>query len=168
MKITILEGDITNLAIDAIVNAANSYGYMGGGVAGAIKRVGGQEIEVEAVSKAPIPIGSAVITTGGKLKCKYVIHAPTMEQPGALIDVGNIIEATRAALECADEAGLKKIAIPGMGTGVGGVPRDKAAKAMIEVIVNFNEKNLEEVILVDMNKEMVDEFNKVFKEEKKS
>lgn len=115
------------------------------------------------MSKAPIPIGSAVITTGGRLKCRYVIHSPTMEQPASLIDVGNVKEATRAALECADEAGLKKIAIPGMGTGVGGVPRDKAAMAMIEVIANFNEKNLEEVILIDRDKGVVDKFNKVFK-----
>ncbi len=163
MKITILQGDITNLEVDAIVNAANSYGYMGGGVAGAIKRKGGQEIEIEAVSKAPIPIGYAVITKAGRLKCRHVIHSPTMEQPASLIDVGNVKEATRAALECADEAGLKKIAIPGMGTGVGGVPRNKAAMAMIEVITNFNEKSLEEVILIDSNKEMVDEFNKLFK-----
>lgn len=167
MKITIIQGDITTVEVDAIVNAANSYGYMGGGVAGAIKKVGGEEIETEAVSKAPIPIGSAVITTGGRLKCRYVIHAPTMEQPASLIDVGNVIEATKAALECADENNLKKIAIPGMGTGVGGVPRDKAAVAMINVIVNFNEKSLEEVILVDRNKEMVDGWNKVFKGEKK-
>ena len=163
MKVTIIKGDITNLAVDAIVNAANSYGYMGGGVAGAIKKIGGEEIEMEAVSNAPIPIGSAVLTTAGKLRCKHVIHAPTMEQPASLIDVGNVEEATRAALECADENNLKRIAIPGMGTGVGGVPTDKAAKAMIEVIVNFEEKSLEEVILVDRNEEMVKEWNKVFK-----
>lgn len=163
MKITIIQGDITNLAIDAIVNAANSYGYMGGGVAGAIKRIGGQEIETEAVSKAPIPVGYAVITTAGRLRCKCVIHSPTMEQPASLIDVGNVTEATRAALECADENNLKRIAIPGMGTGVGGIPKDKAAKAMINAIVNFNEKDLEEVILIDKNKEMIDEWNKAFK-----
>jgi len=163
VKIKIIQGDITNLEVDAIVNAANSYGYMGGGVAGAIKRAGGQEIEMEAVSKAPIPVGSAIITKAGRLKCRYVIHAPTMEQPASLIDVGNVKEATKAALECADENNLKKIAIPGMGTGVGGVPRDKAAKAMIDAIINFDEKNLEEIILVDRNKEMIDEFNKAFK-----
>lgn len=162
MKITILKGDITALDVDAIVNAANSYGYMGGGVAGAIKRMGGEEIEMEAVSQAPIPIGSAVITTAGRLKCKKVIHAPTMEQPACKIDVGNVTEATRAALSCADENGLKKIAIPGMGTGVGGVPKEKAAMAMIEVIVNFNEKTLEEVILMDIGDEMVNGWNKAF------
>jgi O-acetyl-ADP-ribose deacetylase (regulator of RNase III) len=161
MKITIVEGDITCLNVDAIVNAANSYGYMGGGVAGAIKRKGGEEIEIEAVSQAPIPIGAAVITSGGSLGCK-VIHAPTMEQPASFIDAGNVSEATRAALEAADEQGLKRIAIPGMGTGVGGVPRGKAAIAMIEVIINFNEKSLEEIILVDRNKEMVEEWKRVY------
>lgn len=163
MKITIKPGDITEQEVDAIVNAANSYGYMGGGVAGAIKRIGGQEIEIEAVSKAPIPIGSAVITTAGRLKCRYVIHAPTMEQPASLIDVNNVKEATRAALECADENNLKIIAMPGLGTGVGGVPRDKAAKAMLETIINFEEKNIKEAILIDKNKEMVDEWNRAFK-----
>ena len=149
MKITIIQGDITNLEVDAVVNAANSYGYMGGGVAGAIKRIGGQEIEMEAVSYAPIPIGSAVVTKAGRLKCKHVIHAPTMEQPASIIDVGNVSEATRGALECAEENELRSIAIPGMGTGVGGVPFDKAAKAMLEVILNFDSTSLEEVILVD-------------------
>jgi len=167
MKITIIQGDITSLEIEAIVNAANSYGYMGGGVAGAIKRAGGQEIEMEAVSCAPIPIGSAVITSAGRLRCKHVIHAPTMEQPASLIDIGNVTEAVRAALECAEENGLRRIAIPGMGTGVGGVPFDKAAEAMIEVIVNFDENSLEEVVLVDKDKKMVEEWNKVLKGSKK-
>ena len=166
MKITIIQGDITNLSVDAIVNAANSYGYMGGGVAGAIKRIGGREIEMEAVSQAPIPVGHAVLTTAGRLRCKHVVHAPTMEQPASLIDVGNVNEATRAALECAEENGLKRIAIPGLGTGVGGAPIDKAAKAMLDVIVNFDEKSLEEVILIDRNKEMVDAWNKAFKGKK--
>ena len=163
IKITIKKGDITQLDVDAIVNAANSYGYMGGGVAGAIKRKGGLEIEQEAVSKAPIPIGSAVITTAGSLKAKHVIHAPTMEQPASLIDVGNVKEATKAALECADENSLKKIAIPGMGTGVGGVPKDKAAEAILGVIVNFEPSSLEEVILIDIGDEMVKAFEKVWK-----
>lgn len=162
MKITIKQADITELEVDAIVNAANSYGYMGGGVAGAIKRKGGQEIEMEAVSFAPIPIGHAVITTAGKLPCRHVIHAPTMEQPAQKIDVGNVKEAAKAALECADENNLKVIAIPGMGTGVGGVPKDKAAAAMLEVIVNFEPDSLEEVILCDTGKDMVKAFEKVF------
>ncbi|MBW2983871.1 macro domain-containing protein [Candidatus Woesearchaeota archaeon] len=163
MKITIKQGDITTIEVDALVNAANSYGYMGGGVAGAIKSVGGQEIEAEAVSQAPIPIGHAVITTAGSLKARHVIHAPTMEQPAQLTDIGNIKEATRAALECAERNNLKRIAIPGMGTGVGRVPKDKAAQAMVEVIRSFEAHSLEEVILIDRGEEMVKEFGKALK-----
>ncbi len=161
MKIKVLKADITSLQVDAIVNAANSYGYMGGGVAGAIKRIGGIEIEQEAAAQAPIPVGFAVITTAGKLKCRFVVHAPTMEQPASLVDAGNVKEATRAALECADEKGLKVIAFPGMGTGVGGVPKDKAAQAMVSEIKKFKGKSLQEVILVGFDNEMVKAFEEV-------
>ena len=97
MTLVVQKGDITELKVDAIVNPANSSGYMGGGVAGVIKRIGGFEIEKEAVSKAPIPVGDAVVTTAGKLPCKYVIHAPTMKQPAMRIGVENVRLATRAA-----------------------------------------------------------------------
>ncbi len=163
MKITIEEEDITELDVDAIVNPANSYGYMGGGVAGAIKRKGGQEIEMQAVSFAPIPIGHAVLTSAGSLSAKHVIHAPTMEQPAGLTDIDKIKEATCAALECADENKLKKIAIPGLGTGVGSVPKEKAARAMLEMIVNFEPKHLEKIILCDKDREMVEAFEKEWK-----
>ncbi|MDP7180789.1 MAG: macro domain-containing protein [Candidatus Woesearchaeota archaeon] len=161
MNISIEEDDITEAEVDAIVNPANSYGYMGGGVAGAIKKEGGMEIEKEATSKAPIMMGFAVITTAGKLKAKHIIHAPTMEQPASLTTIDNIKEAVKAALECAEENNLKKIAMPGMGTGVGEVPKDEAAKAIIEVLVNHNPKSLKEVILIDKDEDMVTEFEKV-------
>lgn len=80
MEIEVLLGSLLDVKADAIVNPANSYGYMGGGVAGVIKRAGGEEIEREAIKKAPIPVGSAVITTAGRLPFKGVIHAPTMEE----------------------------------------------------------------------------------------
>lgn len=158
MRIKALKGDITSLKVDAIVNAANSYGYMGGGVAGAIREKGGIDIEREAISQAPIPIGHAVITKAGLLPCRFVIHAPTMENPASLIDEDNVREATRAALECADENNLKIIAFPGMGTGVGGVPKDKAAEVMVEEIKKFGSRSLEEVILVGYDNEMVKAF----------
>lgn len=158
MKIIVEQRDITELEVDAIVNAANSYGYMGGGVAGAIKNKGGMEIEKEATSNAPIPIGYAVITTAGKLKAKHVIHAPTMEQPASLTDINNIKEATRAALECADENKLKKIAIPGMGTGVGNVPKELAAETIVKTIKSFKAESLKEIILVDIGEDMVKAF----------
>ncbi|MFH1641627.1 MAG: macro domain-containing protein [Nanoarchaeota archaeon] len=162
MKIRIEEDSIIDMEVDAIVNPANSYGYMGGGVAEAIKSKGGQEIEMEAISHAPIPIGHAVMTTAGCLPCRHVIHSPTMEQPAGLTDILTIKEATKAALECADLNNLKKIAIPGMGTGAGGLPKDKAAKAILDVVVNFEPKSLEIVILVDIDKEMVREFEKAW------
>jgi O-acetyl-ADP-ribose deacetylase (regulator of RNase III) len=81
MQIEVIKGSILEVDADVIVNPANSLGFMGGGVAGVIKRFGGEEIEKEAVQRAPIPVGSAVLTSAGKLKFKGVIHAPTMEEP---------------------------------------------------------------------------------------
>ena len=159
MKIKVLKGDLTELEVDAIVNPANSLGYMGGGVAGAIKRKGGEEIEKEAVEKAPIPVGKAIATTSGRLKCRYVIHAPTMEKPAMRISVDNVRKATRAALELAKDMGIKRIAFPGMGTGVGGVKEEDAAKAMIETIKEYLDF-FDEVVLVDINDKMVNAWKK--------
>jgi O-acetyl-ADP-ribose deacetylase (regulator of RNase III) len=131
---------------------------MGGGVAGAIKRAGGVEIENEAVSKAPIEVGKAIATIAGSLSCKYVIHAPTMKRPAMSIDVGNVKLATRAALRLAENMRFKSIALPGMGTGVGGVPPREAAKAIVEIAKSFEDK-FEKIILVDRNDEMIDCFN---------
>lgn len=163
INIRIEQGDITKLDVDAIVNPANSYGYMGGGVAKAIKLAGGKEIELEAIAQAPIALGSAIVTSGGMLKARYIIHAPTMEKPGTKIDIMNVKEATKAALEKADELGVKKIALPGMGTGIGSVPKDKAALAMLEVIINYNPISIEEIILIDMNADMIKAFNNALK-----
>jgi len=159
MGIIVKKGDITQIDCDAIVNPANSHGYMGGGVAGAIKRIGGVEIEKEAISKAPIKIGKAVSTKAGLLPCKYVIHAPTMEKPAMRIGIENVKLATKAALNLGANLNLKTIAIPGMGTGVGGVPTDDAAKAISDIAKEF-EKKFEKIILIDRNQEMVDSFIK--------
>lgn len=159
MTIIVQMGDLTKIKCDAIVNPANSFGFMGGGVAGAIKRMGGTQIENEAISKAPIPVGSAVFTTGGNLPCSYVIHAPTMEQPAMRIDIENVKIATLAALQLGVELHLNSIAIPGMGTGVGGVPTSEAAKAIVEIAKSF-EKKIGTIILIDRNQEMVSFFKK--------
>jgi len=159
MSIVVKRGDITQLSCDAIVNPANSFGYMGGGVAGAIKRIGGNEIEREAVSKAPIRIGSAIATTAGTLPCKYVIYAPTMKQPAMKINVDNVKQATRAALKLGAELNLKTIAIPGMGTGIGRVPVEDAAEAIVTIAKTF-ENSFENIYLIDRNEDMVDSFNR--------
>ena len=160
MKIKVLKGDLTELEVDAIVNPANSLGYMGGGVAGAIKRKGGREIEEEAVKKSPIEVGSAVATTSGKLKCRYVIHAPTMERPAMRIGVDNVEKATRAAFELAKSMKLKSIALPGMGTGVGGVKEEDAARAMMNVAKDYV-KYFDEIIFIDINERMVDAWKRL-------
>ena len=129
-EINILKGDITRLEVDAIVNAANNELWMGGGVAGAIKRAGGKEIEDEAVKKGPIPIGEAAVTGAGTLKAKYVIHAAVMAMD-FLTDELKIRQATRNSLKRADELGIKSIAFPALGTGVGGFPLDECARIML-------------------------------------
>jgi len=139
---------------------------MGGGVAGAIKRKGGIEIEEEARRYAPVPVGEAVATTAGKLKAKYVIHAPTMERPAMRIGLENVEKATRAALLLADKLELESIAFPGMGTGVGGVPYYDAAKKMLEVVKEHVDKGtkLKEIILVAWGKEAFEEFKRALKD----
>lgn len=157
MEVTFEVGDITELEVDAIVNPANSECIMGGGVAGAIKKAGGKVIEEEAMQSAPIPIGKALATSAGKLKCDFVIHAPTMLVPAQATNISNIEKATRAALNCALDYGLKSIAIPGMGTGIGRVPASEAAVAMITIVKDFQYANgsLKKIILTDQSREMV-------------
>lgn len=158
-------GDITKIEVDAIVNAANTRLYMGGGVAGAIKRAGGKEIEEEAVKKGPIKIGEAVETTAGKLKAKYVIHSPTMELDFKT-DENKIRLAMKAALKKADELGIESIAFPALGTGVGGFPKDKAAKVMVEELKKHIDEGtkLKKVILADISEEQVEFFKKAINE----
>ncbi len=147
MKIKFVKGDITDMEVDAIVNAANNELWMGGGVAGAIKRKGGIEIEEEAVKKGPIPVGEAIVTGAGKLKAKYVIHGAVMGRD-LQTDAEKIKNATINSLKRAEELGLKSIAFPAFGTGVGGFPMDICAKIMIDTVKNFKANSLEEVYFV--------------------
>lgn len=144
IKITIVQGDITTSNAEAIVNAANNHLWMGAGVAGAIKRAGGKIIEDEAVSKGPIPIGSAIETTAGNLKSKYVIHAAVMGQD-LVTNETYIRDATRSVLNLCEKLKLKSVAFPALGTGVGGFPMEECAKIMIGEVLNFKANNLQEV-----------------------
>lgn len=155
-------GDITEMDTDAIVNAANNHLWMGGGVAGAIKRKGGQQIEDEVVTQGPIPIGEAVITTGGNLKSNHVIHAAGMGTD-LVTDENKIRLATRNSLKRADEAGLKSIAFPSIGTGVGGFPVAKAAEVMIRAVrehVAEAVTSLTTVVFVLYSQDIYSEFEK--------
>ncbi len=144
-KIVIVKGDITEMEVDAIVNPANTHLLMGGGVAGAIRRKGGEDIQREALRKSPINIGEAVETTAGNLKAKYVIHAPTVRSPGGRSNPEFVRKAVRAAIRKAEELGLRSIAFPAMGAGIGGVPVDIAVKITLEEALM---SNLDKVILV--------------------
>ncbi len=161
--LSLITGDITEMDTDAIVNAANNHLWMGGGVAGAIKRRGGQVIEDEAVAQGPISIGEAVITTGGDLRSRYVIHAAGMGTD-LVTDETKIRHATLNAIKRADENGLKSIAFPSIGTGVGGFPAAKAAEVMIGTVRDYliqENSGLEIVVFVLFNQEIYLEFEKV-------
>jgi O-acetyl-ADP-ribose deacetylase (regulator of RNase III) len=158
--VMVKKASITTLNVKAIVNPANSFGYMGGGVAGVIKKVGGQSIEDEAVEQAPIQVGQAVMTSAGDLVCKRVIHAPTMHNPGERTTAHKVLCATKAALELADEEGFQSLAIPGMGTGVGGLDKQEAADTIIRAIEETEFRRIEKIILIDINEEMVGAFKK--------
>ncbi len=165
VEIIVLKGDITEIDADALVNPANSLLIMGGGVAGAIKRKGGAEIEEEARKYAPVPVGEAIITHAGKLKARFIIHAPTMEKPAMLTTTEKVKKAVLAALKLAEEKGLESIAFPGMGTGVGGLSAEEGANAMRDAIIEFKKSNafrhLRRIILVAYTDDLYREFLRI-------
>ncbi len=158
MEIVTQLGDLTQAKADAVVNPANSLGEMGGGVSGALKRAGGDEIEKEAMARAPIAVGDAIQTTAGRLPFRYVIHAPTMEKPAEPSTTEKVRQATLAALMCADSYGVKILAMPGMGTGVGGVSAASAAEVIVETLRNYETASIRKVILIDHNPTMATAF----------
>ena len=129
-ELEVIAGDVTKLEVDAITNAANTQLKHGGGVAAAISRAGGPEVQRESDEKAPIGLGEAVETTAGEMPAKWVIHAATMELGGPTS--AEIIErATRSTLAKAEELGCRSLALVAFGTGVGGFPLDEAARHMV-------------------------------------
>jgi O-acetyl-ADP-ribose deacetylase (regulator of RNase III) len=147
----LVKGDITDLSVDAIVNAANRELKLGGGVAGAIRRKGGPHIQEECdiiiAERGHIPTGGAVITSGGNLKAKHVIHAV-----GPISGEGDedkkLRNATLNSLKLADQYGLKSIAFPAVSTGYFGLPRKKCAEVMLPAAISYinTGTNLEQII----------------------
>jgi O-acetyl-ADP-ribose deacetylase (regulator of RNase III) len=152
MVIHVALGDITQLTVDAIVNPANSLGIMENGAARTIKVEGGEEIETEAKSSAPIAVGAAVITGAGQLWCRAVIHAPTMEEPGMKVGVENVRRATRAALLAAGRNAYETVAFPGMGTGT------EAARAMVDELRAHKMPQPSTIWLIATNHDMIYAF----------
>jgi O-acetyl-ADP-ribose deacetylase (regulator of RNase III) len=132
-KVEVLETDITTLEVDAIANAANTQLAHGGGVAGAISRAGGPEVQRESDRRAPIGLGEAVETTAGAMPSRWVIHAATMVLGGPT-SADIIRRATAATLWKAEELGARSLALVAFGTGVGGFPLAEAAEIEAEEV----------------------------------
>ncbi len=146
MRIEVVRGDITKAEVEAIVNAANNHFWMGDGVAGAIKSAGGEIIEREAVAKGPANPGQSIHTTAGNLPYKLIVHAAVMGQD-LRTSAKLIRQATVSSLNLADELGIKSLAIPAFGTGVGNFPMKACANLMVATVSGFQTmaKNLEYV-----------------------
>ncbi len=159
--ITLVKGDITELAVDAIVNPANSNLVLGGGVAGAIRSRGGPEIQKECDALRGTPVGTAVITGAGNLPAKYVIHAvgPVM---GSGDEDKKLAEATRSALEIAVEKKIRSIAFPAISTGIFGYPGDRCARVMLTTVTAFlaDETQIDRVIFCLFDDDMFGIFEK--------
>ncbi len=133
-KVVLLQGDLTEMDVDAIVNAANNDLQLGGGVAGAIRRKGGETIQRECNEIGSIPVGGAAITSGGRLKARSVIHAASM-QLGGSATAEALRSSTAHSLRIAAQRGLKTIAFPAVGTGIAGFALDRCAEIMLNEAV---------------------------------
>ncbi len=158
----LIQGDITQADMEAIVNAANSSLTMGGGVAGAIRRKGGPSIQRECDEIGGTHVGGAVLTTGGRLRADYVIHAvgPRMGEGREDQKLG---DATRNSLKLAEEKGIKSIAFPAISTGIFGFPLDICAKVMLSTTLDYLKDNsrLSRVVFYLYDQEAL----RIFKEE---
>ncbi|MEW6215510.1 MAG: macro domain-containing protein [Nitrospirota bacterium] len=136
----LVQGDITERDVDAIVNAANSYLQHGGGVAGAIVRKGGQVIQEESNKIGFVPVGNAAITGAGRLPCKYVIHAvgPRM---GEGDEDNKLKNAVLNSLKLASNKGLKSISMPAISSGIFGFPKDRCAEILVREALNYLKEN---------------------------
>jgi len=137
--IALIQGDLTELEVDAIVNAANAQLVLGGGVAGAIRTKGGPSIQEECDQIGPIEVGEAAITGAGNLKARHVIHAvgPRM---GEGDEDRKLQRATTHSLLRAAESKLRSVAFPAVSTGIFGFPKDRCAQIMLQEVKRFLEE----------------------------
>ena len=148
----LIQGDITEVETDAIVNAANQHLAHGAGVAGAISRRGGPAIQRESDAwvrqHGRVPIGSAAITSGGSLLARYVIHAVGPVYDGTVRSAESLASAVLSSLALADDHGLETVALPAISTGVFGYPVHEAADVMLSAAISYleGETGLERVV----------------------
>jgi O-acetyl-ADP-ribose deacetylase (regulator of RNase III) len=163
-NLVLVDGDITEQATDAIVNPANSGLILGGGVAGAIRRKGGSKIQEECDKIGGTPVGTAVITTGGNLKAKHVIHA-VGPQMGEGDEDRKLRDATLHSLKLADQHKLKSITFPAISTGIFGYPLDRCAEVMLAAAIGYlrGKTGLEKVAFCLWGEEAYGIFEKTLK-----
>jgi O-acetyl-ADP-ribose deacetylase (regulator of RNase III) len=161
-KIILLQGDLTEMEVDAIVNAANNDLQLGGGVAGAIRRKGGEIIQRECNVIGSVPVGGAAITSGGNLPARYVIHAASM-QLGGTTTARALRSSTAHSLRIAAEKGLRSIAFPAVGSGIAGFPVSECAEIMLREATEHLKKptSLEKVYFVLFDAHALAAFEKV-------
>ena len=167
-QIEIIQGDITEADVDAVVNAANNDLQLGGGLAGAIRRKGGPAIQQQCDQIGPITLGGAAVTSGGNLKAKYVIHAASM-QLGGRTTADSLRASTRNSLLRAAEKNLKTVAFPAVGTGIAGFPMRECAEIMLDEVVTHlkGKSSLQQVRFVLFDAPALETFRQVWTEKRK-
>jgi O-acetyl-ADP-ribose deacetylase (regulator of RNase III) len=160
IELKVVKGDITALEADVIVNAANGIGPMGGGVAAAIRRAGGKEIEEEAIEvckKEDPAEGDVYVTGAGKLKFKYVFHAVTMKQPAQPSSVEIVEKCLYSLLGKAKEMKVRSMVLPALATGVGDVPKDQVARVYASILGKVDDI---EVTVADVSGDFIEKLEK--------
>ncbi|MGH9822685.1 MAG: macro domain-containing protein [Blastocatellia bacterium] len=163
-----LQGDLTEMDTDAIVNAANNDLQLGGGVAGAIRRKGGEQIQRECDAIGSVPVGGAAITSGGWLKARHIIHAASM-QLGGTTTAQALRSSTAHSLRIAAQNHLKTIAFPAVGTGIAGFPIRECAEIMLAEAQKHLQgpTSLERIQFVLFDKQSLEVFEQVWKDIRK-
>ncbi|OVE86270.1 macro domain-containing protein [Natronolimnobius baerhuensis] len=154
MEFDVIQGDIAAQSADALVNAAGTSLEMGSGVAGALRRRAGPEINAAATSKGPVDLGDVAVTDAYDLEAEYVIHAAAMPHYGdGQATEDSIRDATRNALEAADDRGCRSLVIPALGCGVAGFDFETGATIIAEEISDYDPETLEDVRLIAYSNE---------------
>ena len=164
VEVIILQGDITEADVDAVVNAANNDLQLGGGVAGAIRRKGGPSIQEECDRIGRVPLGEAAITGGGQLKAAYVIHAASM-QLGGQTTAETLEASTRNSMLRAEEKKIRSIAFPAVGTGIAGFDTRRCAGIMLRTVTEHmkGETSLERVVFILFDSQSREIFEETWK-----
>lgn len=149
MQVTVIQGDIAEQSADVLVNAAGTSLRMGSGVAGALRRGAGEEINEEAMEKGPVDLGEVAVTDAYDLDAEWVVHAAAMPHYGdGKATAESIADATRNALEAADELGAESVTIPALGCGVAGFGLEEGARIIAETIHEYDPETLSDVKLI--------------------